>query len=145
MVKNLPTNGEDPGEACLIPGSGRSPGEGNGNPLQCSCLEKSHGQRSLAGHRPWSRKELDTTEHTAASMERSHMQKSTYYMYEMSRVGRFIESESGVVVPRELGEALLNRTWFHLPVEADSLLTPGCGEGKSNVYLQGTKQGERLP
>ena len=29
-------NAEDP---CLIPGSGRSPGEGNGNPLQYSCLE----------------------------------------------------------------------------------------------------------
>ena len=37
MVKNLPTkNAEDLG---LIPGSGRSPGEGNGYPLQCSCLE----------------------------------------------------------------------------------------------------------
>ena len=31
-------NAEDPG---LIPGSGRSPGEGNGNPLQYSCLEDS--------------------------------------------------------------------------------------------------------
>ena len=31
----------------LIPGLGRFPGEGNGNPLQYSCLEKSHGQRSL--------------------------------------------------------------------------------------------------
>ena len=28
-------------------------GEGNGNPLQYSCLEKSHGQRSLAGYNPW--------------------------------------------------------------------------------------------
>ena len=36
----------DPGS---IPGSGRSPGEGNGNPLQYSCLGESHGQRSLAG------------------------------------------------------------------------------------------------
>ena len=27
------------GEACLIPGCGRSPGGGNDNPLQCSCLE----------------------------------------------------------------------------------------------------------
>ena len=27
------------GDLALIPGSGRSPGEGNGNPLQCSCLE----------------------------------------------------------------------------------------------------------
>ena len=31
---------------------GRSPGEGNGNPLQYSCLENLHGQRSLAGHSP---------------------------------------------------------------------------------------------
>ena len=36
MVKNLPANAEDVG---LIPGSGRSPEEGNGNLLQYSCLE----------------------------------------------------------------------------------------------------------
>ena len=36
MVKNPPTNAEDVG---LTPGSGRFPGEGNGYPLQCSCLE----------------------------------------------------------------------------------------------------------
>ena len=36
MVKNLPANAEDPG---LTPGSGRTPGGGNGNPLQYSCLE----------------------------------------------------------------------------------------------------------
>ena len=36
MVKNPPAN---VGAEGLIPGSGRSPGEGNGNPLQCSCLE----------------------------------------------------------------------------------------------------------
>ena len=35
MVKNLPANTEDAG---LTSGSGRSPGEGNGNPLQYSCL-----------------------------------------------------------------------------------------------------------
>ena len=46
----------------LIPGLGRSPGEGNGNPLQNSCLENSHGQRSLAGYSPWGHKELDTAE-----------------------------------------------------------------------------------
>ena len=33
------------GDLGLIPGSGRSPGEGNGNPLQYSCLENHHGQR----------------------------------------------------------------------------------------------------
>ena len=36
MVENLPTNAEDVGS---IPGSGRSPGEGNGNLFQYSCLE----------------------------------------------------------------------------------------------------------
>ena len=36
MVKNLPANAGDLG---LIPGLGRFPGEGNGNPLQYSCLE----------------------------------------------------------------------------------------------------------
>ena len=43
------------------PGSGRSPGEGNGNPLQYSCLEI-HGWRSLVGYSPWGRKESDMTE-----------------------------------------------------------------------------------
>ena len=44
MVKNLSANGGDVG---LIPGSGISPGEGNGNQLQYSCLENPDGQRSL--------------------------------------------------------------------------------------------------
>ena len=41
MVKNLPVKLEtacNAGDMSSIPGSGRSPGEGNGNPLQCSCL-----------------------------------------------------------------------------------------------------------
>ena len=49
----------DPGS---IPGLGSSPGEGNGNPLQYSCLGNPHGQRSLAGYSPLGRKESDTTE-----------------------------------------------------------------------------------
>ena len=40
------------GDLGSIPGSGRYPGEGNGNPFQYSCLEKSHGQWSLAGYSP---------------------------------------------------------------------------------------------
>ena len=40
MIKNLPDNEEDIRDVCSIPGLGRSPGEGNGNPLQRSCLEK---------------------------------------------------------------------------------------------------------
>ena len=39
VVKNLLASAEAAGEVGLIPGSGRSPGEGNSNPLQYSCLE----------------------------------------------------------------------------------------------------------
>ena len=39
MVKNLPVSAGDSKDTGSIPGSGRSPGEGNGNPLQCSCLK----------------------------------------------------------------------------------------------------------
>ena len=51
------------GDLGLIPGLGRSPGEGKDYPLQYSSLEKSQGERSLAGYRPWNLKELDTTKH----------------------------------------------------------------------------------
>ena len=43
MVKNPPVNAGDAGS---IPGSGRSPGEGNGNLLQYSCLENSIGREA---------------------------------------------------------------------------------------------------
>ena len=39
VVKNPPVNAGDARDLGSIPGSGRSPGEGNGNPLQYSCLE----------------------------------------------------------------------------------------------------------
>ena len=50
------------GDVDSIPGSGRSPGEGNGNPLYYSCLENPHGQRSLVDYSLWGCKEPDTTE-----------------------------------------------------------------------------------
>ena len=58
----------DPGS---IPGLGRSPGGGHDNPLQYSCLENPHGQRSLAGYSPWSRTESDTTEQVGSSSSSS--------------------------------------------------------------------------
>ena len=48
VIKNLPANAGDIRDVGSIPGSGRSPGGGHGNPLQYSCLENPHGQRSLA-------------------------------------------------------------------------------------------------
>ena len=50
------------GDKGLIPGSGRSPGEGNGNPLQYSYLENPMEGRSMVGYSPWGRKESDMTE-----------------------------------------------------------------------------------
>ena len=47
-VKNLPVNAGDSGS---IPGLGRSPGEGNGNPV--FLLGELHGQRCLVGYSPW--------------------------------------------------------------------------------------------
>ena len=54
-------NARDPGS---ISGSGRSPGEGQGNPLQYSCLEHSVVRGALAGYSPWSHEESDKTENT---------------------------------------------------------------------------------
>ena len=51
------------GDPSLTPGSGRSTGEGIGYPLQYSCLENPHGQRSLAGYNPWGHNKSDMTEH----------------------------------------------------------------------------------
>ena len=64
LLKNPPANVGDSRDAGLIPGLGRCPGVGNGNPLQYSCLEKFHGQRSLVGYNPQDHKESDMTEHS---------------------------------------------------------------------------------
>ena len=75
VVKNLPANARDIRDAGSIPGSGRSPGGENGNPLQYSSLGNPMNRglttvhrvtksRSLADQGPWGRTELDTTEVT---------------------------------------------------------------------------------
>ena len=65
VVKNLSCNAGDLGS---IPGLGRSPGEGNGYPLQQSCVENPI-DRSLVGYSPWSCKESDTTERLSQQQE----------------------------------------------------------------------------
>ena len=59
MVKNPPGN---EGDLDWIPGLGRCPGGGHGNPLSYSCLENPHEQRTLVGYSPWGHKESDMTE-----------------------------------------------------------------------------------
>ena len=55
VEENLPANAGDIRDAGSIPGLGRYPGEGHGNPLQYSCLGKSRGC-----------KEMDMTEHSCS-------------------------------------------------------------------------------
>ena len=52
VLKNWPANAGESSGSGSIPGSGRSPGGRHGNPLQYSCLENPHGQKSLAGYSP---------------------------------------------------------------------------------------------
>ena len=71
-IKKFPNTGFPGGSDCKesaynagdlgsILGWGRSPGGGHGNPLQYSCLENPHGQRSLVGYSLWGGKESDMT------------------------------------------------------------------------------------
>ena len=61
MVKISPANAGDASEAGLLPGSGRSPGGGDGNPTPAFLPGQFHGQRSLLGYSPRDGKESDTT------------------------------------------------------------------------------------
>ena len=66
-ILGFPGGSEVKESACVgdlgsITGLGRFPGGGHGNPLQYSCLESPHEQKSLVGYTPWSHKELDVTE-----------------------------------------------------------------------------------
>ena len=62
LVKNLPANARDGGDAGLIPGLGRFPGGGNSNPSPVFLSGKFHRQRSLSSCSSWGHKELDVTE-----------------------------------------------------------------------------------
>ena len=78
VVKNPPENTGDLRDVGSIPGLGRSPGVGNGNPLQYSCLENPHGQRTLAGYSPQGHTESDTTEATQHARTHKALLTSSY-------------------------------------------------------------------
>ena len=77
------SDGKEPaynaGDLGLIPGLGKSPGGRHGNPLQYSCLEDPHAQRSLAGYSPRGCKESDTTEQlsTVQHQRQEHQEPSS--------------------------------------------------------------------
>ena len=53
-----------------------SSGGGHGNPLQYSCLENPHGQRSLAGYSPWGRREWDMIERLSTAQHSCYLSSS---------------------------------------------------------------------
>ena len=62
MVKNPPANAGDIRDEGSIPGSERSPGGGQWQPIPLFLAGEPHGQRSLAGYSPWGCQGLDTAE-----------------------------------------------------------------------------------
>ena len=87
VKKESAYNAGDPG---LIPGLKGSPGGRHINPLQYSCLENPHGQRSLAGYSPWGHKELDTTE--GLSTQHTHVDLDMVALWQVFKLFIFYRS-----------------------------------------------------
>ena len=81
-------NAGNSGDVGSIPGLGRSPGGGHGNPLQYSCLENPHGQRSLAGYSPWV-----TKSQTRLKLPSMHAHVHIYYIHIYVHICMFLELE----------------------------------------------------
>ena len=90
VVKNLPANSGDTRDAGSIPGSGRSPGGGHGNPLQYSCLESPMDRWSLAGY---GGKESDMTE--ASQQEQRQRVKSLHHLEFLFLTSDILSSSQG--------------------------------------------------
>ena len=88
------TNDKEPSYQCRLDirdvgsilGLGRSPGDGNSSPLQYSCLENPHGQKSLAGYGPWGRKKSDTTKATNHTHSTEYSQKLNTYLMTLIKI-----------------------------------------------------------
>jgi len=96
VVKNPPANAGDLRDMGLIPGSGRSPGEGHGNPLQYSCLENpmDRGAWRATDHRF---AKSDTTEETYHTHNKSTLCRCLKFISHMKRSSpRFRCLNSGV-------------------------------------------------
>ena len=149
-IKSLPAcSAGDPG---LIPGSGRSSGEGNGNPLQYSFPGKSHGHRSLVAYSPWGHKELDTTErlHLDCNDFLAHI---FWWSYEYIFVGYISKRElpvHGIGISSSLvntaqqfiSNLFFNLKWIRYPVPSSTLdffpsfLFSYCSGSPSWFYLK---------
>ena len=92
MVKNPPANAR---VASSIPELGRSPGKGNGNPAQYSCLGNPTDRGAWGGYRPWAAKELDATE---------RINSSTYCGLLLNRCSALAVGTEGAQAVRSCGQ-----------------------------------------
>ena len=81
-------NARDPGS---IPGSGRSPEEGNGLPTPVFLAGKSQGQRSVAGYSSWGRKESDMTERIPLLLNGQSSENRLFQSNHLIGLGRFLD------------------------------------------------------
>ena len=98
-------------------------GEGNGNPLQYSCLENSQGQRSLVGCCLWGRTDLDTTEATQQQQQQSFI--SLEYSY--------------LDGPRPKGNRVVQSPLSHRPIKAGlkrGLINPIESKSNNQFHLR---------
>ena len=122
------------GDVGSTPGLGRSPGGGHANPLQFSCLENPHGQRSLVGYSPWGHKESDMTERLSSAQFRAAWSKelgSSWGSGVSWAVNQFSGSSWAIDAPPPRFQGF----WFPLPhKELNELMNKGCPSPNSD-YL----------
>ena len=86
-IQGFPGGSDGKGSACnmgdlsSIPGLGRPSGGGHSNPLQYSCLENPHRQRSLVGYSPEGCKESDMTEQLSTYKAIQPFQRDSYLLF----------------------------------------------------------------
>ena len=108
------------GDLGSMPGLGRSPGGGDGNPLQYFCLENPHGQRSLVGYSPEGVQELDMTEVTyLACISISIMEY--YLVMRKKEILPFVTTlmDFDSMMLSEIRQRKTNTTWYCLYVESE--------------------------
>ena len=107
----------------MIPGWGRSPKAGHGNPVQYSCLENPHEQRSLVGYNPWGPKESDAIESLSTYLE--HVNFSGSFRFEFYRVNSFCLKEPLWLLWCQFLRTVFNRV---------SIPGSGRSPGEGNIY-----------
>ena len=101
------------GDLGSIPELGRSPRGGHGNPLQYSCLENPHGQRTLEGCSPWDHKESDMTERLSTAQHTQSWFTMLFQSFLHSKVTQLYISFKKTIL-------------FHYSISQDSLHSSLC-------------------